>query len=166
MVTYLGSLIQWCCGDGGALQTNIPGVCSQCPGRTGFAPAHGVCAFPVYTAQAPGCSVCNSLRRALGCVHFPDLNRSGSGSQVLHKGADSVRPGFCALPRSEQLRRPGAWQVHSPPGRGGGLHLITSPVPAAQFSGCTTGVPAQADVDSPESQEVLVSNEACLQFGR
>ena len=27
------------------------------------------------TAQAPGCSVCNSLRRALGCVHFPDLNR-------------------------------------------------------------------------------------------
>ena len=26
--------------------------------------------------------------------------------------------------------------------------------------------PSQADVDHPESQEVLVSNEACLQFGR
>ena len=52
VVTYLGPLTQWYCGDGGALQTNIPGVCSQCPGRTGFAPAHGVCAFPVYTAQA------------------------------------------------------------------------------------------------------------------
>ena len=35
------------------------------------------------------------------------------------------------------------------------------PVPAALFSGCTTGAPSQADVDHPESQEVLVSNEAC-----
>ena len=44
------------------------------------------------------------------------------------------------------------------------LQLITSPVPAAQFSGCTTGVPSQADVDHPQPQEVLVSKEACLQF--
>ena len=29
---------------------------AQSLGHTGFAPAHGVCAFPVYTAQAPGCS--------------------------------------------------------------------------------------------------------------
>ena len=43
---------------------------------------------------------------------------------------------------------------------------FASPVPAAQFSGCTPGAPSQADVDHPESQEVLVSNEACLQFGR
>ena len=34
------------------------------------------------------------------------------------------------------------------------------------FSGCTTGAPSQVDVDSPEPQEVLVSKEACLQFGR
>ena len=120
VVTYLGSLIQWCCGDGGALQTNIPGVCSQCPGRTGFAPAHGVC-FPSLHCSAPGCSACNCLRRALGCVHFPGLSRSGSGFQVLHKGADSVSPAFCALPRSEQLRRPGAWRALSPPGGGGVL---------------------------------------------
>ena len=85
----------------------------------------------------------NCLKQALGFVHFPGLSHSGSGSQVLHKGEDSVGPVFCALPRSEQLRRPGAWQVHSPPGRGGGLHLITSPVPAAQFSGCTAGAPSQ-----------------------
>ena len=114
VVTYLGSLIQWCCGDGGALQTNIPGMCSQCPGRTGFAPAHGVCAFPVYTAQAPGCSECNCLRRALGCVRFPGLSHSGSGSQVLHKGADLVGPTFCALSKCKQLSGPGAWQAHSP----------------------------------------------------
>ena len=40
------------------------------------------------------------------------------------------------------------------------LRLIASPVPAAQFSGCTTGAPSQVDVDRLESQEVLASNEA------
>ena len=46
----------------------------------------------------------NSLRWALGCVHFPGLSHSGSGSQVLHKGTDWVGPAFCARPRSKQLR--------------------------------------------------------------
>ena len=62
------------------------------------------------------------------------------------------------------------------------LRLIASPVTAARFSGCTTGAPSQvfrvsllgswslaatllADVNRPESQGVLVSNEVCLQFG-
>ena len=82
----------------------------------------------------------NCLRRALGCVHFPDLRRSGSGSQVLHKGTDSVGPVFCALPRSEQLRQPGAWQVHSSQLGGAFYHLS---VPAARFRGCAAGVPSQ-----------------------
>ena len=80
MVTYLGSLVQLCCGEGGTLQTNITGVCgecSQCLGHTGFAPAYGMCAFPVYTAQAPGCSA-------------GELSKVG--------------PGLCALPRSKLLR--------------------------------------------------------------
>ena len=45
--------------EGGALQTNVTGVCGehlQCSGHTGFAPL-ATCAFPVYTAQAPGCSI-------------------------------------------------------------------------------------------------------------
>ena len=46
----------------------------------------------------------NCLRRALDCVHFPGLSRSGSGSQVLHKSTDWVGSAFCALPRSKQLR--------------------------------------------------------------
>ena len=46
----------------------------------------------------------NRLRWALACVHFLGLSHSGSGSQVLHKGTDSARHTFCALPRSEQLR--------------------------------------------------------------
>ena len=56
----------------------------------------------------------NCLRQAFGCVHFPGLSHSGSGSQVLHKGTDLVGRVFCALPRSEQLRRSGAWRVHCP----------------------------------------------------
>ena len=46
-------------------------------GHTGFAPAYTVCAFPVYTAQAPGCSACG-------------LSKAG--------------PGLRALPRSKPLR--------------------------------------------------------------
>ena len=43
----------------GRSTANIAGVCvecSQCLDHTWFAPAQGMCAFPVYTAQAPGCS--------------------------------------------------------------------------------------------------------------
>ena len=50
----------------------------------------------------------NCLKWALGCMHFPGLSHSGSGSQVLHKGTNLVGPVFCALPRSEQFRQPGA----------------------------------------------------------
>ena len=46
----------------------------------------------------------NYLRPALGCVHFPGLSHSGSGSPVLHKRADSVGLVFGALPWSEKLR--------------------------------------------------------------
>ena len=80
MVTYLGSLVQSGCGEGATMQTNITGMCgecSQCLGHTGFAPAHSMCAFPVYTAQAPGCSA-------------GELSKAG--------------PGLCALPRSKLLR--------------------------------------------------------------
>ena len=51
----------------------------------------------------------NRLKQAPVCVHFPGLSYSGSGSQVLHKGTDSVGRAFCVLPRSEQLRQPGTW---------------------------------------------------------
>ena len=62
--------------------------CSKCFSCTGFAPAHDVCAFMVYTCQALGCSTGNCLRWALHCMHFPGLGHSGSDSWVLHKGAD------------------------------------------------------------------------------
>ena len=86
------------------LQTNNTGMCSQCLSHTGAASAHGTCSLPAHTAQAPGCSTGNHLRLALGCLHLPGLSRSGSGTRVVLRGADSVGPVFCALPRSEQLR--------------------------------------------------------------
>ena len=89
------------------LQTNITGICgecAQCLGHSGFAPTHCVCAFPAYTAQAPGYSAGELSKRALGCMHFPGLSCPGSGTWVVLRGADSVGPAFCALPRSEQLR--------------------------------------------------------------
>ena len=94
------SVVLW----GGRNTANNTGVCSQCLSHTAFAPTHGACAFPVYPAQALGRSARNCLRPALDCMHFPGLSLSGSGTQVLHKGTDSVGPAFCALPRSEQLR--------------------------------------------------------------
>ena len=56
------------------MQTNITGVCgecSQCLGHTGFAPAHSVCAFPVYTAQAPDCSSGELSKAGLGLHALP-----------------------------------------------------------------------------------------------
>ena len=91
VVTYLGALVQLCCGEGGTLQTNITGMCgecSQCLGHTGFAPTHGICAFPVYTAQAPGCSAAELSKVGPGLRALLHLHRSFSGSRVLHKGTD------------------------------------------------------------------------------
>ena len=86
------SLVQLCCGEertpknrshwrvGGALAVSGPHwVC----------PAHDVCALPVYTAQAPGCSAGELSKAGPGFVHFPVLSHLGSGSQALHKAADS-----------------------------------------------------------------------------
>ena len=70
----------------------------------------------------------NYLKLALGCVHFPGLSHSSSGT---HKGTDSVGPAFCALPRSEQLRQPGAWRVHSPQVGNASYHL---PCPSRSVS--------------------------------
>ena len=58
----------------------------------------GLLLLTVHTAQALGCSTRNHLRAALGCMYLPGLSRSGSGTLVVLRGADSVGPAFCALP--------------------------------------------------------------------
>ena len=117
MVIYLGSLVQLCCGEGGTLQANITGMCgeySQCLGHTGFAPALGMCAFLVYTTEAPGCSAGELSKAGPGLCALPrskPLRFRFLGTPQKHR---LVGPAFCALPRSEQLRQPGAWRVYSP----------------------------------------------------
>ena len=44
----------------------------------------------------------------------PLLTRTSTEILRHCSGSVSVGWAFCALPRSEQLRRPGAWQVHCP----------------------------------------------------
>ena len=54
MATYLGSLVQLCCAEGGTLQTNTAGTCGECSqwmDHTGFATAQGSMYFP-----GPHCS--------------------------------------------------------------------------------------------------------------
>ena len=94
--------VQSCYREGGALQSDMAvcGEYSPCSSHTGFAPYRGVCAFPVYTAQAPGCFIWSGP-----CVEC------GSSFRVLHKSADSVAPAFCASPGlsgsgSQRLGRP------------------------------------------------------------
>ena len=73
----------------------------------------------------------NCPKQALCFVHFPGLSFSGSRSQVLHKGTDSVGHGFCPLPRSELLTRPGALRVRGPMGD---VHLNHLPSPCCSVS--------------------------------
>ena len=86
------SLVQLCCGEGRTLQTNITGVCgeySQCLGHTGFAPAHGMCAFLLYAAQAPGCSA-------------GELSKAGPGLRAL-PGSKALKFRFSGTPQRHRL---------------------------------------------------------------
>ena len=47
------------------------------------------------------------VKQGLCSVHFPGL--SCSGSWVLYKGTNSAGRALFAIPRSEELRQPGAW---------------------------------------------------------
>ena len=69
--SFLGSLVQSRCGEGGMLQTNNTGMCLQCLSPAGPAPAGG--------AHRSGSTLLrrNRLRPALGCMHLPGLSRSG-----------------------------------------------------------------------------------------
>ena len=123
-----------CAAEGGTLQTYITGVCgecSQCLGHTGF--AHGVC-FPVYTAQAPGCSTGElskagpglralprskplrfrfsgtPQRHRLGLCFVPFPGLSSSGVQVLCERTTSGVPYVLSPPQSQSLGFLGAPQ--------------------------------------------------------
>ena len=123
--------------------------------------------LPPLTAHVPPCPHC-------------------SGSRLLRQEPSKAGPGLPAPPRSKLLRfrhsgspqrRRLGWACVLCPSHVRGAHVMRClasaisatyrlPRPCRWFSGCTTGAPSQADVDCPEPQEVLVSKEGCLQFGR
>ena len=150
MVIYLCSLVKLCCGEGGTLQTNITGVCgecSQCLGHTGFAHAQGVCAFPVYTAQALGCSTGELSKAAPGLGVLPrskPLRFRFSGSPQRHRlGWTCIL--FPSPVRAAQATRCLVSSLSS----GRAVRLITSPVPAARFPRYAVGAPSQVCRVSP-----------------
>ena len=97
MVSCLGLLVQSCCGEGGALQTNVTGLCGehlQCSGHNGFAPAHGCVLSPSTLLRLQA-----ALQGAGPELHaLSGLSCSDSSFRVLHKDTDSVGPAFCAFP--------------------------------------------------------------------
>ena len=133
MVTYLGSLVQSCCGERGTLQTNTTGVCGECSqyfSCTGFVPVHGLCF---------------------------------SGSRLLCQELPEVGPGLRALSRSKPLRfrfsdtpqrRRLGWACVLCPSQvraalvsrclaSAVAATYRLPHPATWFFGCTTGAPSQ-----------------------
>ena len=156
---FLGSLLQSCCGEEGSLPTDNTGC--------------------VLTVIRPHWVCPCSQHVCFPCLHC-------SGSRFLCWELSEAGPGLHALPRSKLLRftYSGTPQRHR---LSWTCVLCPSQVRATQETRClasmvaatyclsrpchsvfwyTTGAHSQADVDHPESQEVLVSNEACLQFGR
>ena len=89
MATYGSSLVQSCCEEGEALQTNTAGMCGSARSKwttLGLPQPKVACTSCVHTAQAPRCSA-----RALSQVDpvfrtLPGL--SHSGTRVLCKGTD------------------------------------------------------------------------------
>ena len=158
---FLGPLVQSLSVEGGLLQINNTGVCVQHLSHTGPVPAHSAYSLPAHTAQALGCSAGIHSGLALG-LHAPPRSKplrfrhSGSPQRCRLDWACVLCP---SQVRAAQVMRCLASVVTA-------TFFIASPVPAARFSGCTTGTPSQVDDDCPEPQEVLVSKEACLQFGR
>ena len=125
VVTYLGSRVQLCHRERGLLQTNLTGVCGELTvsGPPWVCPTHGMCAVPVYTAQAPGCSA-------------GDLSKAGHGLHALPRSKllrfrfsgtpqGQTRVGLCFVPfpgpsssGDQELGEhtaPGVWCVLSPP---------------------------------------------------
>ena len=110
------------------------GALPPCSGHTGFARYRGVCAFPVYTAQAPSCSIWS--RPCAEC---------SSSFRALHKSAE-VALAFCVFPglsgsRSQGLGRPlpGCGAPFSSAASGPGSQRLWCPLP-----GCGAPFPSAA----------------------
>ena len=133
MVIYLGSLVQLCWREEHCQQISLACVvCTHSVWATLGLPPLMTCVLSRSTLLRLQVALQgNCLRWGLGCVHFPGLSCKSSGSQVFYKGTDSAGPAFCALPRSEELRRPGTWRAYCPRWS---VHLSHLPGPSHSVS--------------------------------
>ena len=132
-------------------------MCSQCLSLTGSAPAHGACSLP-----CPHCSgsrlLCREPSEAGPGLHVPPRSKP---LRFRHSGSPQRRRlGWACILGPSQVRAAQVMRCLA------SAVVVTYRLPAAWFSGCTTGTPSQEDVDRPAPLEVLVSKEACLQFCR
>ena len=111
---FTGSVVLWG-GRGAADRYLCVGSTPRVPATLGL-PRSWVRAFPVYTAQAPSCSIWSGP-----CVAW------GSSFRVLHKSTDSVGPAFCAFPSWAAQAARSLTGTVSP----GVVRLLPSTVPAS-----------------------------------
>ena len=101
--------------------------------HVGSPPAHCKCAFPVYTAQAPGCSAGELSKASLGFMDFPGPSYSGLGSQYSTKAQTWLGMRFLPFPGLSSLGDQVLGECTVP---GELCVLITSLVSATRFPGC------------------------------
>ena len=133
-VTYLGSLVQLCCGEAGTLQTvSLASVGSAQSLWTtlGLSQLRMACAFQIYTGQAPGFSA-------------EVLSKAGPVFLAL-SSSKLLRFRFSDTPQRHRLNQ--VLGKHTVPG--GPCNLITTPVLAAQFPGCAVRALSQVCRVSP-----------------
>ena len=82
------SVALWGRREGCCKQITLACACSA-SATLGLPPVHGACSLSAYAAQALGCFSGNHPWPALGCLYFPGPSRSGSGTRVVLRGADS-----------------------------------------------------------------------------
>ena len=96
MVSGLGLLVQSCCGEGGALQTNVTGVCgehSQCSGHTGFAPAHECVLSPPTLLRLPAALYgVGPVLRAVPVFGYSTTVRTQMGLRFVPSPPKQLRP--------------------------------------------------------------------------
>ena len=142
------SVVLW--GGRNIANKNITGVCGeclQCMDHTEFAPTRSMCAFQVYSAQAPRCSAREWSKVGPGLCALPrtmPLRFRFSGTPQRHK------LGWACVLCSSQVRAAQAKKsLASALSPGEAVCLTSSPVPAALFPGCAAGAPSQVCHVSP-----------------
>ena len=95
VVSCSGSLVQSCCEGGGALQTDVTGLCgehSQCSGHTGFAPAHG-CVFSLSTLLRLPAALygASPVLRAVPVFGYSTRVRTQLGPRFVPSPAEQLR---------------------------------------------------------------------------